>query len=88
MKTIWKYPLAITDEQTIRMPIGANILSVQFQGDALCLWAMVDSTIPKEGRHIQIHGTGHDCYDVSSAKYIGTALQPGVPLVWHVFEKE
>lgn len=29
MKTIWKFPLAVTDSQRIGMPSGAEILTVQ-----------------------------------------------------------
>lgn len=86
MKVIWKYQLEVTDEQTIDIPIGAIILSVAFQKDELCLWAMVDSVVPKEHRRIYIFGTGQDCYDVSTAKYIGTVAMASLPLIWHVFD--
>lgn len=33
MKTIWKYPIKITDKQRVRMPAGAKILSVAEQND-------------------------------------------------------
>lgn len=29
MKTIWKYPLKVTDEQDVKMPKNAEIISVQ-----------------------------------------------------------
>jgi hypothetical protein len=28
MKTIWKYPILVTDEQRINMPAGAELLAV------------------------------------------------------------
>ena len=31
MTTIWKYPIEVTDTQTIEMPIGAQMLVVQAQ---------------------------------------------------------
>ena len=86
MRIIYKYSLDITDTQIIQMSIGANILCVQFQGDQLCLWAMVDPHVARKGRQIHIVGTGHDCCYVSTAKHIGTVLQPDLPLVWHVFD--
>lgn len=85
MKTIWKYPLEITDEQVVAMPNDAEILTVQMQGSELCLWAVVEDTNPKEPRTICIIGTGNPMPDERFLIYIGTA-QMG-PLVWHVFEK-
>ena len=38
MKKIYKYELEITEIQTVEMPVGAEILCVQFQDEALCLW--------------------------------------------------
>jgi hypothetical protein len=91
MKTIWKFPLKITDRQTVAMPIGARVLSVQFQvqfqGDhSLCLWAVVNPDNPMEPRTIQIHGTGHACPEADVLTFIGTVQQHGGQLVWHVFE--
>lgn len=39
---VYKYELEITDEQTIRLPLNAELLTVQMQGDKCCLWALVD----------------------------------------------
>lgn len=39
---IWKFKLAITDIQEIKIPEGAELLSVAKQNGNLCLWAMVD----------------------------------------------
>lgn len=88
MKTIWKFPLRITDAQTIEMPDGAEILTAQFQGDELCLWVMVDSEKPKRERVIEIFGTGNPIWvDMGvQRKFIATAQQPDMPLVWHIFE--
>lgn len=46
MKTIWKFELKVGDKQTVEMPEGAEILTAQFQGDTLCLWALVRVIIP------------------------------------------
>ena len=59
MKTIWKYPLAITDSQEIRVPAGALALSVQMQGDIPCLWVLVDPTADRDLWRITTVGTGH-----------------------------
>lgn len=87
MTTIWKYQLAIVDAQRVEMPEGAEILTAQFQGGVLCLWAMVDSDRPTTDRVIEIFGTGNPIPPfVGVRKLIATAQQPNYPLVWHVFE--
>jgi hypothetical protein len=86
VKTIWKFPLSITDQQQISMPEGAEILSVQVQRGQVCLWALVNPNLAKKPRTIEIFGTGHEVDD-SPRTYIGTVqVHPmGSDLVWHVF---
>lgn len=87
MKTIWKFPIRITDTQTVLMPKGAQILSVGTQGNRLFLWAMVDSNAALESREIAIFGTGHPLPDSElAAAFIGTTQQHEGALVWHVFD--
>jgi len=86
-KTIWKYPLRTIDGQDLSMPIGAEILTVQIQYDIPCLWAVVDDARPKEDRHIEIYGTGHEMRPLTSRKYIGTYQLTFEGLVFHVFER-
>jgi hypothetical protein len=82
---IFKYPLQITDEQHIEIPGQPIFLSAQFQGDQLCLWALVFPDNPKVLHTFRIVGTGHPLPD-DMGFHIGTVQQPGMPLVWHVFE--
>ena len=88
-KSIWKYQLEITDSQTIKMPKGAEILSVQTQNQEVCLWALVVPNNEKEDRYIEIFGTGHNVYcDMGiDRKFIGTAQTLDGRLVWHIFER-
>lgn len=87
--TIWKFVLAITDRQQVPIPFGGECLTVQFQGEALCLWALVNPSNSAEERLIEIFGTGHPIYEDMGVQrnYIGTAQQHGGALVWHVFER-
>lgn len=88
MKTIWKFPLDLTDKQTIRMPREAQPLAVQVQFDTICLWAKVDTEKPMEDREIRIEGTGHeldDMGDFAEREYIGTVQTSQGAFVWHVF---
>ena len=52
-KSIWKFDLRVTDEQVVEMPAGAEHLTVQFQGEQLCMWAIVDPTAPTE--RVKLH---------------------------------
>lgn len=86
MKTIWKYPLQVTDLQTLEIPQGAQILSAQIQSGQLTLWALVDTSNPCEKVKIEVVGTGNPIDDsFSDRKYIST-VQMG-PFVWHVFQR-
>jgi hypothetical protein len=85
--TVWKFLIAMDDRVDIDMPLGARILCVQMQGDALCLWARVNPKAPPETRHFRIAGTGHPLGDgMEAASYIGTFQLHGGALVFHVFE--
>jgi hypothetical protein len=87
MKRIYKYPLALTDTQFVELPLGAEILTAQMQGDQLCLWAMVN-TLPeaiKKNRRIEIIGTGNPV-PTGDLKYISTFQMMGGGLIFHAFE--
>ena len=89
MKTIYKYPLETTDNQTVEMPLDSKILCIQVQGDKPCLWAMVNTEAErKEKRFIEIFGTGNEMhYDMGvSRNYIGTYQLNNGSFVGHVFE--
>ena len=82
MISIWKYPVA-PGRQTVEMPGGAELLSVQMQGDQPTLWARVDDQAAKVGRIISVVGTGHEAPH-PKVPFIGT-FQMGW-MVWHVFD--
>jgi hypothetical protein len=87
MKTIWKFAIPVVNPAMIRMPKGAEILTVQRQGDQACLWAIVEPEAEKEQRYFIIEGTGNPIHeeDGVTRKYIGTFQAP--QFVWHVFER-
>jgi hypothetical protein len=87
MKKIYKYPLEITDTQFVELSLGAEILTVQMQGNQLCLWAMVN-TLPdaiKKNRRIEIIGTCNPV-PIGDLKYISTFQMMDERLTYHVFE--
>lgn len=90
MKAIWKYPLGIQSLQTLIMPEGAKPLSVQVQGDEICLWALVDPETEfcegkNEPRYVYMLATGQKVSDTTFPfeGFIGT-VQTGA-FVWHFF---
>jgi hypothetical protein len=85
--TIWKFILKPTIFQTINMPAGAKILTVQNQCNDITLWAEVEEKAPIEKRFIEIFGTGSR-FGSGSRTYIGTVLMLDDGLVWHVYERE
>ena len=88
MKTIWKYELQVTDEQTIAMPKDCDFLTVQVQNGKPCLWASVDSNSPEVDQKILTIGTGNPIPKDTHAdctNYIGTYQLNGGRLVFHVF---
>lgn len=88
MESIWKFPLQVVDQQTIAMPVGAKLLTVQVQNDRPCLWALVAAeAVPVEDVDIRTHGTGHR-FDAHVYEYIATYQLNNGALVFHVFRCE
>jgi hypothetical protein len=85
MMRVYKYTLGIEDEQKVRMPIGAKVLSVQMQDDVLCVWALVNPDAGREYRRFFIHGTGHVVRYPDEALFVGTVHLPEHGLVFHIF---
>lgn len=87
MKTIWKFPLDIQDNQQLWMPQGATILSVMVQGEQLCLWAEVETTAACETRHFVVRGTGNPISESVGAwrpRHLASVIMG--QFVWHVYE--
>ena len=84
-RRIHKYTLAVMDEQTLLLPRGARIMTIQVQAGQPQLWAYVDPTKPKEARKIRVIGTGR-MIDDDPGDYLGTFQMHAGALVFHVFE--
>lgn len=86
MKIIYKYPIEVTDEQALTLPVNAQILSVQTQGNTPCIWAMIDTAETRtEQIAVRVYGTGHPIADSERLTYIGTFQMHGGRLVFHAF---
>ena len=84
---VYKYPIPITDNFTIHMPAGAEILHVDTQNNEGFIWARVNPDQYDEFRYFHLRGTGHPI-DASST-HLGTFQTHGVggTSVFHLFEE-
>lgn len=86
MKTIWKFRIPQFPSEVVHLPVGAQLLSLQTQGDDQpYLWALVDPCAPVKEVSFATYGTGWDLPD-DPGTYIGTYQVD--EYVWHVFMKE
>ena len=85
-QTIWKFDIDVDDEQQIKMPQLAELLSVQPQKGSVCIWALVNPDNPIVDRNIIMSGTGHDLSDRLLGKFLGTFQITNGDLVFHVFD--
>jgi hypothetical protein len=83
-RTVWKFPLAMTDSQMIEAPGDFEPLSVQMQHGVACLWAIVSPSLSKESHNIWIHGDGHIIQYPGHLRFVGT-VQVGPGEAYHVF---
>lgn len=93
-KKILKYSLVDNsgDEpkfvKELQLPVGAEILSVQSQGDIPQVWAIVDPEAETETRQIEIFATGEAIETENvNRKYLGTIQLKGGAFVFHAFER-
>lgn len=85
MKTIYKYPIKITNEQDIAMHAHANVLHVGLDPQGIpSVWAMVDTAKPLRPVSLLVVGTGHPV-PVEPLCHVGSFTQN--LSVWHVFLK-
>lgn len=76
MEIIYKYKLSLVEEQELDLPIDAEVLSIQKQGDSICAWVKLDTEKKVYSRKILIYGTGQPISE-HWLKHI-TTLQMGV----------
>lgn len=87
MKRVYKYPLQITDDQTIKLK--GKPLSVIVQYECAVLYALYDETAEEREYKIHIAGTGHPIDDSIIAEYtfLDTIYLYHGNLVFHIFYK-
>lgn len=83
---IFKFPLPVADEYTIRIHAGAQILSVGQQDNNMYLWALVNTVNPYVDYGIAIRGTGHSANTLDNrVKFLGSVHLYSGQVVFHVF---
>lgn len=83
MKTVYKYPIRITDKQLIAFPENAEIKHVGLDPNGVpCLWIELDTKQPDQLRDLYIVGTGRPIPE-EATKHIGSFVQD--PFVWHAY---
>ena len=86
MRKIFKYPLEVTDYQTIEIKSPAILLSAVEQNGQIVMYAIVDDLeygIPVD---VRIIGTGNPIKeDIENYKFLGTVSLMGGRLMFHVF---
>lgn len=86
MKTIYKYPLEMVDEQKFKINLD-YIIAVKEQNGGLAMWAVVDPTLTEKEITIKIVGTGNPFPDSDDCLHLETVVMSYGNFVWHVFEK-
>lgn len=90
MRTIYRFPIPITDRFELELPMGSAFLHVACQERAPhdpSAWFLVDTQLRPVTRHFAIIGTGNPVpADVSAAEHMGTFQMFQGGLVWHLFE--
>lgn len=82
---IFKYYITADRYQTIEIPVGFRLLSVQNQNEQICIWALVDNSKPLKTLAVECFTTGQECKPISLDGYLGTVQLDGGNFVTHVF---
>jgi hypothetical protein len=85
-RAVHKFQVEPGEFTDVPMPIGAEILHADVQGDAVFVWALVQPGAANLiNRRLAYFGTGKSIPD--NARHIGTCIERNWGLVWHVFEE-
>ena len=71
MEIIYKYQLACLGSTDIELPLGAEILTAQIQGNSLCIWVKVNPEAPMKTQSFFVLGTGIP-FEITGLNYIST----------------
>ena len=86
MKTVWKYVMPCLATFVIKMPIGAEILTLRKQHGEYCLWVLCDPDAALRARTFRLYATGQQFEADAEMVYIGTNMSDSEDAVMHLFE--
>lgn len=93
MRTIWKFEIPIEDNFELPIPMPAEFLAVQSQGERVQAWFVVDDHQETVVKRFLLRGTGHPFPEHAErpsgrkpCQYLGTVQLHGGGLVFHLFE--
>lgn len=81
MRKIFKYHARV-GHFSVKMPTGAEVLSIQVQDGNFVMWARVDESEPPTTRRFALIETGLDLEHAARWNYIGTIQDD--QFVWHL----
>ena len=89
IKSIWKYKLEMVDSQTIEIPVGSDLLTIQIQNGEPFMWFLVDVLAERQKITFETWGTGRliEYKKGENREYLGTYQLNNGELVFHVFER-
>ncbi|MDA1675578.1 DUF7352 domain-containing protein [Bacillus cereus group sp. TH152-1LC] len=89
MYSVWKFALKTQETQVLEVPLDAQILSTETQGDDIVVYAMVNTEqTEKEYKDVRVYGTGVPIPDViTEYNFLGTAKFNNGSMMFHVFYK-
>lgn len=87
MITVFKYPIKMLEEFSVRMPHGAEVIHVGTQRGEPFMWARVDTDKHEMSYDFGVFGTGHDLNKspMGKAPHLGSFMLHGDNLVFHLF---
>ena len=89
---IYRFTLEVADGvQRVSVPGGAENSVVRSVGqtrnhDTIDVWIEIDPQLPKEDVAFVVHGTGHKILAAVDKQYVGTVIDQGLQLVWHIYQ--
>ena len=86
MKSIWKFPIADTQNQFLMLPEDAQILCIKDIFDVFMLYVLLDPEAKSVRRIVHCLGTG-EAINRPNLHYIETLTRREGLLVFHFFEE-
>lgn len=85
MRTVWKFPVPVTDEFTLTLPSAHKVVHVgpDPSGEPH-MWVEVQLPVDEDAINVTffVEGTGHTLVD--GAEHVGTWVAD--PFAWHLYE--